>query len=140
MKTIVLICFTFSLSLSAALDDAPGDERRDRIPVPEYGPRGPSYTPARFQNSGFNADTFRQEFHDAMQGNNFEGWLQAIRTSENAEAKIQWLQRTVPNMRFNGDGELERLILISRMYPSATLPRVIARSPQRRQRISRRIP
>jgi hypothetical protein len=140
MKAFVLICFTCVLSLSAALDDAPGDEKRDPIPVPQFGPRGPSYTPVRFQNTGFDANTFRQEFHDAMHGDNFEQWLRTIRTSENAEAKISWLQITLPNIRFNGENELRQLMLVSQMYPSAAPSRAIDRLPQRRTSRVQRVP
>lgn len=105
MKLLPLLCLS-----AVALDEVPGDRKRQPIPVP-------SYTPARFQQTGFNEQTFRDEYEEQVNGNNFMTWLGSIRTSEHAEAKIQWLQTKPQTLRFNGENQFNNINMIGQVYP-----------------------
>lgn len=125
MKLLPLLCLS-----AVALDDVPGARKRQPIPVP-------SYTPARFQQTGFNEQTFREEYEEQVSGNGFMTWLRNISTSEHAAAKILWLQTKPQTLRFNGENQVRNINMIAQVYPQANTQIQRVPFPQRMRSVKR---
>lgn len=125
MKLLPLLCLS-----AVALDEVPGDRKRQPIPVP-------SYTPARFQQAGFNEQNFRAEYEEQVSGNNFMTWLRSIRTSEHATDKINWLQSKPQTLRFNGENQINNINMIFQVYPIANTQTQRVPLPQRMRPLKR---